>query len=387
MAKSENKRRTKGEGSLEFNEKKKKWVARITAHRADGSSFRKTFEGKTQKEAKSKRDEWLRHYKEESERIRSNEAFGKYVNEWMENMGRNGIKAQTYKRNVRTIRTYVVPYLGEYSLSKLDTKTIQLELVNRMANEPNAKTKMPNSFSTIKKPYDIVHACLSYAVKVGDIASNPCDNVVLPKERKSDARQIRPLTDEEAKRFIKACSMGVSSYEWVCELILYTGLRMGEACALCPSDINLKESYINVHATLIEAPDRKAAGTGFVYQNKTKTNKDRMVYLGSRAKELLEERLETCPAGCYLANQKTFPTNLIYLGREYKKVCKRAKIDNVVGLHDLRHTFATKLIRAGVDIKTVSEQLGHSTISFTLKTYVHTVESEKVEKMQALNWA
>lgn len=57
MAKSENKRRTKGEGSLEFNEKKKKWVARITAHRADGSSFRKTFEGKTQKEAKSKRDE------------------------------------------------------------------------------------------------------------------------------------------------------------------------------------------------------------------------------------------------------------------------------------------------------------------------------------------
>ena len=105
--------------------------------------------------------------------------------------------------------------------------------------------------------------------------------------------------------------MGVSSYEWVCELILYTGLRMGEACALCPSDINLKESYINVHATLIEAPDRKAAGTGFVYQNKTKTNKDRMVYLGSRAKKLLEERLETCPAGCYLANQKTFPANLI----------------------------------------------------------------------------
>lgn len=83
MAKSENKRRTKGEGSLEFNEKKKKWVARITAHRADGSSFRKTFEGKTQKEAKSKRDEWLRHHKEESERIRSNEAFGKYVNEWI----------------------------------------------------------------------------------------------------------------------------------------------------------------------------------------------------------------------------------------------------------------------------------------------------------------
>ena len=116
MAKSENKRRAKGEGSLEFNEKKKRWVARITAHRADGSSFRKTFEGKTQKEAKSKRDEWLRLYKEEAGRMCSNESFESYVNGWMENVGRNGIKAQTYKRNMRTIRTYVVPYLGQYPL-------------------------------------------------------------------------------------------------------------------------------------------------------------------------------------------------------------------------------------------------------------------------------
>ena len=71
---------------------------------------------------------------------------------------------------------------------------------------------MPNSFSTIKKPYDIVHACLSYAVKVGDIASNPCDNVVLPKERKSDARQIRPLTDEEASGLSRLAV-------WVCLLM------------------------------------------------------------------------------------------------------------------------------------------------------------------------
>lgn len=109
MAKSENKRRTKGEGSLEFNEKKKKWVARITAHRADGSSFRKTFEGKTQKEAKSKRDEWLRHHKEESERIRSNEAFGKYVNEWI--FGKIFFVG-TYNFNVTIVLQFAV-FLGK----------------------------------------------------------------------------------------------------------------------------------------------------------------------------------------------------------------------------------------------------------------------------------
>lgn len=68
MAKSENKRRTKGEGSLEFNEKKKKWVARITAHRADGSSFRKTFEGKTQKE-QFVRDSNIESFSKQTEKV------------------------------------------------------------------------------------------------------------------------------------------------------------------------------------------------------------------------------------------------------------------------------------------------------------------------------
>ena len=85
-----------------------------------------------------------------------------------------------------------------------------------------------------------------------------------------------------------------------------------------------------------------------------------------------------------LENKET--VNLAYLGREYKAVCKRAQISDVRGLHDLRHTYATKLIRQGVDIKTVSEQLGHSTVSFTLRTYVHTVDSEKAKKMDALSW-
>lgn len=108
-----------------------------------------------------------------------------------------------------------IPYLGKYRLINLDTKTIQTELVNRMTNEPNAKTGKPNSFSTIKKPYDIVNACLKYAVKVGDITSNPCENVVLPKERKTDAKQIRPLTTMKQSvscRLVKSVCHNTNGY-------------------------------------------------------------------------------------------------------------------------------------------------------------------------------
>lgn len=113
--------------------------------------------------------------------------------------------------------------------------------------------------------------------------------MVLPKERKTDAKQIRPLTDDEAKRFLSACEVGMSQYEWVYKLILYTGLRMGEACALCPADIHLSEKYIDVHGTIIEQNEK------YVYQGKTKTNKNRRVYFNDATKSLLEERLIYCP--------------------------------------------------------------------------------------------
>ena len=341
---------------------------------------RKQFEGKNQEEAYRKYKKWLKEHPTEQEGKRELAWFSDYVNDWMENVGKVGLKTQSYERNKRTIRTYVIPYLGKYRLINLDTKTIQNELVNRMTNEPNATTGKPNSFSTIKKPYDIVNACLKYAVKMGDITSNPCENVVLPKERKTDAKQIRPLTDDEAKRFLSACEVGMSQYEWVYKLILYTGLRMGEACALRPADIHLSEKYIDVHGTIIEQNEK------YIYQGKTKTNKNRRVYINDDTKKMLEERLLYCPKNYYLANLSKDVVNLAYFGREYKAVCKRAGVENVRGLHDLRHTYATKLIRQGIDIKTVSEQLGNSTVSFTLKTYVHTVDSEKAEKMNALNW-
>lgn len=371
-------RRAKGSGSFVAGKGAKEGKIMYRVQLPNGK--RKQFEGKTETEAYRKYKEWLREHPAEKEGKRETTWFADYVNEWMENVGKLGLKTQSYERNKRTIRTYVVPYLGKYRLINLDTKTIQNELVNRMTNEPNATTGKPNSFSTIKKPYDIVNACLKYAVKVGDITSNPCENVVLPKERKTDAKQIRPLTDDEAKRFLSACEVGMSQYEWVYKLILYTGLRMGEACALRPAEIHLSEKYIDVHGTIIEQNEK------YVYQGKTKTNKNRRVYFNDATKSLLEERLIYCPKNCYLANLNRETVNLAYLGREYKAVCKRAQISDVRGLHDLRHTYATKLIRQGVDIKTVSEQLGHSTVSFTLKTYVHTVDAEKAKKMDALNW-
>lgn len=393
MAETKNKRRSKGEGSLEFNEQKNRWVARITAHRADGSSFRKTFEGKTQKEVRSKRDEWLKQHGNLPAGKNETAYLSDYVMNWLQTTKRGSIKAGTYERYLRAFSTHIFPYIGNIRLINLDTLTIQREIINRMRDEKDKDGSPAQSYSNIKKVYSPLNSCLKYAVKVGDIPSNPCDNLTLPKERQSNAKKIHPLSDDETKRFILACTEDVSKHWWSFLIMLYTGLREGEVCALRPADVHLdsldgKYSYIDVHATIVPNIDPETGKrlSGYIYQGSTKTSKDRRAYFGEAAKALFVERLKSCPVDCYLSSQSTAPVNLVYLGRAFKSVLKHADIHNGCTLHDLRHTCATRLIRQGTDVKSVSLQLGHSNIQTTLNIYVHPSEDDRAKAMCSLNW-
>lgn len=387
MAQIKAKRRPKGEGTLSFNEKKGKWTARITVRKADGTTCRRTFEGKTKAEAQKKRNEWMLAH-DMGDRVEGKQertVLAVYIMHWMQDVKKGTIKAGSYERSLSDVKKHIIPNIGLYRLAELTPDVIQQKVVNPMRAQDYA-------YSTIVKPYNVLNDCLKYAVSVGDLLSNPCTQVVLPKNKKADAREIRSLRDEEVVAFLKECDTTnpkhKTDYGWLFKLILYTGLREGEACALRPEDINLREKYIHVHATIVNATDPLTGEKkgGFTYQNRTKTNRSRNIYFNEKVKIMLRERMESCPAGCYLANKATKAPNLAYIGRQYKTVCRRAGIEDARGLHDLRHTYATKLVRAGVDVKTVSEQLGHSTVAFTLKTYVHPLDSEKSAQMEALSW-
>lgn len=388
MSDSKKTRRPKGDGSIKFDPEKKKWVARITAHRADGTPYRKTFEGKTQRETAQKRDEWKALHDKVPAGKREMVYLSDYIMTWMQNVKKGSIKLTTYERYLRDVKTHIIPSVGNLRLINLSTSTIQTELCNKMRDAKDSNGNELYSFSAIRNAFNTLHSCLQYAVDVGDISLNPCDKVQLPTERKANTKQISPLSDDEAKQFLLACEMGVSQYEWVYKLILYTGLREGEACALRPDDVNLENGYLSIHATIIPNIDSETGtrAKGFVYQNSTKTKKDRRAYFGDDARTLLIERLKSCPNGCYLANESQTPVNLVYLGRQFKKVCERANITTNHTLHDLRHTCATKLVQSGTDAKTVSAQLGHSNIKTTLDYYVHPSENDKANAMRSLHW-
>ena len=388
-------RRPKGEGSIfppDPAKGKNNWVARIPYTKADGTKGRKTFEGKTKNEALQKRNQWLLSHKmgTVAEGTREKEYFDAYIMDWLHNVKKGSVAPDSFERNLRAIEKHVIPYIGNIRLINLDTATIQTQIINRLRDAKKEDGSYSYTYNTILKIFDPLRSCLKYAAKVGHITSNPCDNVVLPKER--DSKQISPLSADEAKAFLSECQnpdpQHKTEYSWVYQLMLYTGLREGEACALRPQDVNLTEQYLDVHATIVANIDAETGkrASGYIYQDHTKTKRGRHAYFGDDAKALLEERLKTCPVGCYLANQSTTPVNLVYLGRQFKKVCKYAGIEKNYTLHDLRHTCATLLIRNGNDARTVADQLGHSTVKTTLTFYVHPSGEDRKKAMKGLKF-
>ena len=382
-------RRGYGEGAF-FRTPDGYWHYRLSVgNYANGKRKFKEFKGKNRKEIALRVDTYKRQYGYTCPDERQNMFLSAFILDWAENVKRNEIKEASYNRLLSTVKVHVCPALGGVRLKDLTGEMIQKDLINSMRDQICPQTRRPYSLSSIKKAFVYLNACMEYAVLIDVLQKNPCRSVTIPTKSQRPPRTYRFFNDVEAARFITACQRSTCATAWALEVAMYTGLREGELCALRPADIDLAGKRIYVHATLIK---RKAEGNGtkseFIYQPETKNGKMRIVPMNQRALELFCDRLKQCPRGsnAYLVTLTDKGFNLPTLNKHYKKICATAGLEGVKGAHDLRHTFASKLIRAGTDIKVVSELLGHTSVSFTYNTYVHLLEDQKEQAVTQMAW-
>ena len=174
------------------------------------------------------------------------------------------------------------------------------------------------------------------------------------------------------------------------DFILNTGLRMGEALALKWSDINFEKKTVSVTKNLILVKDRSVKGLKYklILQDRPKSDKSkRMLPLNKAALQALED-LKTAPGyspnGFIIHTKDGKPV----LPRTFEQMlglmCKAAGIREI-GAHSLRHTYATRLFERRVDIKIISELLGHSSTEITYRVYIHVIDALKENAVQALD--
>lgn len=289
---------------------------------------------------------------------------------------KNTIKPNTRQSMEGIIRLHILPVFGDYKLSKLTTPIIQQQ-VNKWADRANRGVK--GAFTNYSLLNNINKRILQYGVTMQVIQHNPARDVIVPRKQQNKEKKIKFFNNQELKQFLDYLdSLDLSRYKNFFDYVLYktllaTGCRIGEVLALEWSDIDLKNGTISITKTLnrykeTNTPKSKAGlrdveidrATALLLKQYKKRQQVHAWQLG---------KTETVVFS-------TFTKKYAHASSLLKRLQKHFKNAGVadIGFHGFRHTHATIMLYAGIEVKDLQHRLGHSTISMTLDTYVHATQ-------------
>lgn len=297
--------------------------------------------------------------------------LGRWMEDWLEGDVRGRVKASSYQTYRNQYRRHIAPRLGA-----LDIAAVTAEDVRAFLADMQRAGLAP---STVCGVHRLLRSALRCAVEEGVIRRNPCGKF---RPERTETAEQRVLTREEQAR-LRASSRKAEQLPAL--LSLYTGLRLGEICALKWTDIDWERGTFAVRRTIqrIACADgatgrktRLAAGT-------PKTSRSqRILPIPSFLLEMLRE-CRARGASEYVFGRRERPADPRTVQRRFQRHARQAGITGV-HFHTLRHSFATRLIEIGVDIKTVSALLGHSSAQTTLDIYAHSLLDGKRSAVERL---
>ena len=374
------KRRANGEGNLR-KRSDGRWEGRYTAgYDPDtGKRIIKNVLGKTQAEAREK----LKAAVEQAQQvdiIRTDDyTVASFLHTWYDLYVLPNVRTATADRYKLMIETYTIPRIGKIKLKKLTSRDLQKMYKNLMEHgRINMKSGHGNpglSSTTVHSVHLMLHSAFERAVKERLIARNPTDDCIAPKIQKVEMQTLRP---EHLQSYLNAANeRGVLPMFY---LELVSGLRKGELVALLWDDLDIKNRTISVTKQYIKNP----GGTLTISRPKTETSV-RKVSIPQEAVDLLIQEHDKHLDNPYMFPSRTtgemyYPDSVVKL---HQKILKDAGLEHI-SFHALRHTFATLALQNGIDIKTVSNMLGHYDAGFTLRTYTHAtrqVQDQAAETM------
>lgn len=282
------------------------------------------------------------------------------------------IKESTYANYSNIISNHIAPDLGKYYLNELDNKLIQKFLLNKYRNG-----RLDNlgglSNKTIRDIMAIIKSSLKDAYKEGIIRNLNLD-FIYPKSNSKD--KIYTLSKQDQDKLTNYILLNKSVKSLGILLTLYSGIRIGELCALQWKDIDFKNNILHINKTLqrVYIKDNNVKNSKIIITNPKTHNAERDIPLNKDfAKELKNYKTNSEDYLLSCTNKWIEPRTY---RRFFERTIKKANIEKI-NFHGLRHTFATNCIKLGVDYKTVSELLGHATVNITLNLYVHPQMSQK----------
>ena len=293
-----------------------------------------------------------------------------WLQEWLRLYIKPYVKERTYKKYVGQANLHIIPLLGDYETEQLTATVLQSWSVTLIESglSPNTVTGI------ISRLKDSLKKAVLYGVASKEFSSN----IIRPKIREKQVDCFSVAEQKKIERYVFS-RQKPKLYGFI--LCLYTGLRIGELLALTWKDIDLKSGKISVNKS---CHDSWVNGEYVKITDTPKTqNSEREIPLPKQLLPALRRIKKTTDGEYVIGGKSKYGVQVRSYQKTFEKLLKKLNIPHK-GVHALRHTFATRALESGMDIKTLSEILGHKNPSVTLKRYAHSMYEHKAEMMNKL---
>lgn len=298
--------------------------------------------------------------------------------EWLAGDTASRLKPSTYESYYYCMQGYVIPHFSLPENAQLSERSI-----TAFVRSIHGNGAISGSYQ--KKILSIFKTALREISKKSPEYAPFIEAVTLPKVK--PCTEIPVFSMKEQRLIEYAVQSTADQRALGIILCFYTGIRLGELCALQWGDIDFEAGTMSISRSVARIRNFEPDGNKtqlYVGTPKSRTSCRKIPLPAFLLKLVEENRLGPMIENCYVLSGSTEPFDPRVYQRLYKKLLKKAGI-RTRKFHAIRHTFATRALELGVDIKTLSEILGHSNVSITLNVYAHSLMEQKKKAIEKLN--
>ncbi len=304
--------------------------------------------------------------------------YYQWLDEWLENYVKPSSKIRTYETYVHLTTHHIKAKLGNYELDALTPMILQ-KFFTELMQSGNVRTGKGLSSNSVNSIITLVQTSLRLAFDLGLCQKYAADRIKRPKKSEKEISCFSIAEQKQIERFVRESKKRKLFGILLC---LYSGLRVGELLALEWQDVDFAKGIISVGKSCHNGKDENGKFIRITDTPKTSSSK-RIIPLPKQIMPLLKEHKKRSISQFVVADDKGNPVFVRSYQHSFELILKKLNIEHK-GFHSLRHTFATRALECGMDIKTLADILGHKNPTVTLNRYVHSLLEHKAEMMNRL---
>lgn len=303
--------------------------------------------------------------------------LNEWLDIWLNKYVKHTVKLRTFERYKYNVEKHINPEIGDYDLNNLSASVLQ-DFVLKKLESGNLKTGAPLANNSVIGIVNIIKGALAMAVSLEIIQKEYSNKIKLPAPTE---KPVNAFEKHEQQKIEQYCLNSKKANHIGIVICLYTGLRIGELLALTWDDIDFANGLMKVEK---EAYRIKQNGVWHTVIDKPKTKSSiRVIPLPKTLLSKLKDIKKKSKNEHIISTRENKVVDTRSYQKTFEKILRKLNIP-YKNFHSLRHTFATRAVELGIDVKSLAEIMGHKNPTVTLQRYTHSLLSYKTDMMNKL---